>query len=305
MTRPDDVPADMTASRRDLDDAAAGRLLAGRPVDGVPELAALVQALRATSQQPVTPRGELAALLAEGFDPAHRPAGTGVPTWAPAKGGWRRHPAVGVVGLSLAAKVVLGSGVAVASVGTAAGLGVLPDPVQERVAGVVSTLTPFDLPRPDDRGDGPAADPPAPVPAGPRESPPPGASPTPTRPAPAVVPPVPRPDVPVPPAPERPVAPEPPERSGGSDRPPSAAPDPAPRGGAPAPDPAGGAPDRPPAPAQSRPAPEQSRPESAPTTGSGQTGASEQHTPGPTAAGPGGAADAAGQAELPAVAPQR
>lgn len=157
MTRSDDVPAEMT-DRPELDDAAAARLLAGRSVDASPELSALVLGLRAMADQPVAPRGDLATLLVEGFDPARPPVAADVPAWTPApvRDGWARHPAVRVAALSLAAKVLLGGGVAVAGVGTAAGLGALPDPVQDRVAGVVAALTPFELPRTDAGAPAPA-----------------------------------------------------------------------------------------------------------------------------------------------------
>lgn len=50
-------------------------------------------------------------------------------------------------GLSLAAKVALGSGVAFASVTGAGAAGVLPAPLQDAVADVVSAVTPFELSR--------------------------------------------------------------------------------------------------------------------------------------------------------------
>lgn len=149
MSSEDDVPAEMTTPRRPaLDDAAAERLLRGHALEGDESLSALVGALHDAADAPVTPRGELAALLSEGFDPATISAAPDVPVWAPAAGrrGLLRHPGVRLAGLSVAAKVLLGGGVAVAGVGTAAGLGTLPAPVQDRVAAVVGALTPFEVP---------------------------------------------------------------------------------------------------------------------------------------------------------------
>lgn len=194
----------MTSPRRALDDAAAERLLRGRSVDGrsdLDDLAALVGALgRLEDVTPPAPRGELAALLADGFDPEHPPVpAADVPVWHPASSGARSgvlRPAARVAGLSLVAKVLLGSGVAVAGVTTAAGTGTLPDPVQDRVSEVVEAVTPFEVPRgtapaSPGTGTGSADD------AGPTEQPR-------ERPStPAAVP---------PPAPQPPVRPEPPRQ---------------------------------------------------------------------------------------------
>lgn len=146
MTGSGDVPLEMSHPDPAPD---VDRLLAGRSVDGAAELAALVAGLRGLAEAPVEARGDLALLLSEGVDPASRAGAADVPVWPPAaaRGGRLRHPAVRVAGLSVAAKVLLGSGVAVASVGTAAGFGALPAPVQGGLASVVSTLTPFELPR--------------------------------------------------------------------------------------------------------------------------------------------------------------
>lgn len=144
----------MTNSGSTLDDAAVERLLTGRTLDGRPELepvTMLVRALGGLAADLPAPRGDLAALLAAGFDPADAPAAADdVPVWAPSSPtGSRvlRHPVTRLAGLSLAAKVLLGSGVAAAGVTSAAGAGVLPDPVQNSVSAVVEAVTPFEVPR--------------------------------------------------------------------------------------------------------------------------------------------------------------
>jgi hypothetical protein len=153
VTLPDDDPADMTRPDRPLDDAAAERLLRGAPVDDRPELdplRRLVQAVGRLDDATPEPRGALAALLFEGFSPEAPPTpAPDVPHWA---GTARARRTItgrrvgGVAGLSLAAKVLLGSGVAVAGVTSAAGAGALPPRVQDRVAVVVEALTPFQVP---------------------------------------------------------------------------------------------------------------------------------------------------------------
>jgi len=143
----------MTSARSTLDDAVVERLLTGRTVDGRPELGpmtAFVGALGGLQGDPPAPRGRLAELLAGGFDPAEAPAvADDVPVWAPPAPGRRRllqRPAR-LAGLSLAAKVLLGGGVAAAGVTSAAGAGVLPAPVQNGVRAVVEAVTPFQVPR--------------------------------------------------------------------------------------------------------------------------------------------------------------
>lgn len=148
MSQSDDGAAEMTTSQGSTDDdAAAERLLRGRPVDGANDLATLVEQLRRLRSQPPAPNAALAVLLAKGFDPASTSAAADVPVWpAVPRRGLLRHPAARVAGLSLLAKIALGGGVAVAGVGSAAGAGVLPAVVQDRVAQVVGALTPFEVP---------------------------------------------------------------------------------------------------------------------------------------------------------------
>lgn len=148
MTDPSDVPADMTGASS-LDDRAADRLLRGRAVDGHPELASFVTGLTGLTTPPPEPRGELVALLAVGFDPTAAAAGSPVPAWPPARRRSWRRPTARVARLSVAAKVLLGSVVALAGMTSAAGAGVLPTPVQNGFAEVVRTMTPFELPTPE------------------------------------------------------------------------------------------------------------------------------------------------------------
>lgn len=144
MSGSGDVPSDMTGAPTP-DDRTADRLLRGRAVDGHAELAAFVTGLSELRSDPPEPRGELALLLAHGLDPATtRPVD--VPAWpAVPRRSWGR-PAARVGRLSVAAKVLLGSVVAVAGMTSAAGAGMLPAPVQDGVAEVVRTITPFEIP---------------------------------------------------------------------------------------------------------------------------------------------------------------
>lgn len=130
---------------RPLSDADAARLLHGTPVDDRPDLAgaaAFAAALRSTSQEPPAPSPALAALLAQGFDPA-----TVSPALDGAAGSRRRTLGYGLIrlaGASLAVKVATGGGVALAAVATAGTAGVLPGAVQDRVDSVLEAVTPFD-----------------------------------------------------------------------------------------------------------------------------------------------------------------
>jgi hypothetical protein len=113
-------------------------LLRGRPMPSEPELAAFVSALRSTAAEPApAPNLALAALLRDGLAP-------------PSAGPTRVRPAAAreqsrlrtrlraVAGLGLAAKIVLGAGVAVASVTGAATIDAVPDVVQRPASAVVS-----------------------------------------------------------------------------------------------------------------------------------------------------------------------
>jgi hypothetical protein len=138
VSRPDDVPVEMT--RSGIDDAAAERLLRGSAAAGHEPLGLLVSQLRSMSSAAPQPSAALAAVLRNGFTPAASAAAPAVPEGSR----WGRRVA-GLAGMSLAVKVLVGTGVALAAVGTAAGAGMLPDPVRDRVGSVVRTLTPFEL----------------------------------------------------------------------------------------------------------------------------------------------------------------
>lgn len=170
MSRPDDVPSEMTS--HEMDDATAERLLRG---SAAPEqadlepLGLLLSEVRALGLHAPEPSPALAALLRDGFTPA-----AAAPSPAPAAVSWRRRLGA-LAGASLGAKVLLGAGVAVAAVGSAAGAGVLPEAVEDRLRDVFSAVTPFQT-QPGDRVD------PLPVPASPSATP---SRATPTLPTPA------------------------------------------------------------------------------------------------------------------------
>lgn len=136
MKRSDDVPGEMT--RHEMDDAAAERLLRGSAAAGQEPLGLLLSQLRAMGTVAPEPSAALAAMLRDGIPPA---AAVAPPVLEAAR---RRRRVAAVAGMSLAVKLLAGTGVAVAAVGTAAGAGVLPEPVRDGVSSVVRTLTPFD-----------------------------------------------------------------------------------------------------------------------------------------------------------------
>ncbi|MFN8025673.1 MAG: hypothetical protein U0W40_04730 [Acidimicrobiia bacterium] len=145
--------------RRPIDDDAVELVLAGVPAgDDLAGLTAFVDDVRsaaATGPDPV-PSAALAHVLTRGFstDEGDLPATAasnangsaqqtaGLPKWRSAL----MKTSQFVAGLSMAAKVALGAGVAVAATATGAVAGVLPDPVQHAVADAVGSVTPFELP---------------------------------------------------------------------------------------------------------------------------------------------------------------
>jgi hypothetical protein len=114
--------------------------LAGRDVsDG---LAGFVAELRATAQEAAPrPSAALGALLRDGLPPSRVAVRSSARSAAGARSirasAWR-HPWRSVAGLGLAAKIVLGAGVAVASVGGAATIDAVPDAVQRPARAVVT-----------------------------------------------------------------------------------------------------------------------------------------------------------------------
>lgn len=166
-----------------LDDAAAEAILTGRPVPdpALRPVAGLVAEMRSFTRAPApAPSAKLAAILAggpvgaAGADAAatevspvsavrNRRAGRGRSDTKPLFRLLRNAAAAG-----LAARVALGAGVAAASMTGAAAAGVLPDPVQHAIADVMETVTPFEFPRPTDRGPEP---PPGVVPGDGQEAP--------------------------------------------------------------------------------------------------------------------------------------
>lgn len=168
MTRFDDYENEMPTSRP-LDDATMERLFAGTPVedDDLLALAAFVADLRtaAVTSAPPQPSAALAAVLAGGLktiDAGDAALGAGsaprrlVPRLACRRNRVLRCPGSGLAARLAAAglvtKVAFGATMAAASVAAAGTAGVLPDPVQHAVAGVVRAVTPFEFPDPAGKG---------------------------------------------------------------------------------------------------------------------------------------------------------
>ena len=131
-------PFDDDQDMREYEDGDE-RLLTGQADPARTELAAFVTALRATAAEPAPrPSAALSALLRDGLAP---PFARSAVVVAPRRTPWRY-----VAGLGLAAKILLGAGVAVASVTGAATIDAVPDAVQHPahavVAGVVGLFAP-------------------------------------------------------------------------------------------------------------------------------------------------------------------
>ena len=162
MSTTDDHNSEMNAHGL-LDDATAEAILAGRPVPdpALGPVAGLVAEMRSLAGEPAPlPSAELAAILAGGpvgAQSEHTAAETDVCPPPAVRIGRARRGRSGPKPLSrllrnaaaagLAARVALGTGVAAASMTGAAAAGVLPGPVQDAVADVVKTVTPFEFPR--------------------------------------------------------------------------------------------------------------------------------------------------------------
>ena len=149
MSATDDAPGDMTGSPRQrrlrpLDDADVVALLHGAAPYERPDLegaADLVTALRSLSDDVPAPSPALAALLRDGFSPGAVTApAADVPVVAARPGA--RRVLVRLAGVSVAAKVLVGTGVAFAGVAAAAGGGVLPQVVSDRFTRIVEIVTP-------------------------------------------------------------------------------------------------------------------------------------------------------------------
>ncbi|PVU82832.1 hypothetical protein DDP54_07235 [Cellulomonas sp. WB94] len=111
-------------------------LLRGRAINADPALTAFVAMLRESAEVPgPRPTDALATLLRTGRAPGavSAPAPIPVAAWTAVPFAVRvRRLTSRVAALGLAAKIALTAGVAVASVGTAAAVGAVPDAVQER-----------------------------------------------------------------------------------------------------------------------------------------------------------------------------
>ena len=141
MNRSGDDDHNMDTNRTTplLDDRAVDALLAGRPSAGHDELREVVAAVRTSvCVQAPTPSAALAAVLDRGLEESSilpvpaRPDGGRVRQW----------------GVRTAVVLVA----AAATTVSAAAANALPAPMQSAVADAVGALTPFDLPRPFDRG---------------------------------------------------------------------------------------------------------------------------------------------------------
>jgi hypothetical protein len=146
----------------------AGRPVSGAAADTFPGLAAFSESVRATATQPGRPNAALAELLATGLltdqsSPSTRTARTAgsPPARRSARVRIRRRTAMifpvllaKFLSAGAVAQAATGAGVAVVLVTGAGAAGVLPDPVQDTVAGVVETVSPLELPDSGDTEDG-------------------------------------------------------------------------------------------------------------------------------------------------------
>ncbi|GAA3810351.1 hypothetical protein [Cellulomonas soli] len=120
------------------------RLLTGRSTDEDPALVDLVAALRASASPDAGPAPRpsqaLQAVLRDGLPPVTPLAAERASAPAARLLAMRRRTVRRLLGLGLAAKVLLGAGVAMAAVGGAATLDVVPDAVQRPASAVVSDV---------------------------------------------------------------------------------------------------------------------------------------------------------------------
>ena len=139
-------------------DEAFDRLLAGRPVPAEAALlVAFTNGVRADATHPGRPSPQLAKLLANGLPTAPDAADTRTAAdpaaTQPAGRRWRRAR-IGILAAAVAkfasvgavAQAATGVGIVLASVTGAGAAGVLPDPIQGQVSGVLEAVTPFELP---------------------------------------------------------------------------------------------------------------------------------------------------------------
>lgn len=145
-------------TRRSITDADVEASLAGSPTDpdliGVAAFAGRVRRV-AELEGDVRMSPELATVLSRSVSFDDREAlttvGAGEPSapFAARSGSVARKTSVRVTrfvaGLSIAGKVMFGTGVAAAAVGGVAAAGALPAPAQEAAAAVVRTVTPFEI----------------------------------------------------------------------------------------------------------------------------------------------------------------
>ena len=113
-------------------------LLTGQPVQSEPELAAFVAALRITAVEPAPhPSLALAALLRDGLPPQSATPGPARALAARHDRPVLRNPLRTVAGLGLAAKILLGAGIAAATVTGAATIDGVPGTIQRPASAIV------------------------------------------------------------------------------------------------------------------------------------------------------------------------
>jgi hypothetical protein len=141
MSHPGDYDSEMLWTRA-IDDTAIENLLAGDTEDLV--LAEFVSDARCAAAGPVpAPSAQLSSMFSPTVSPS-TPAGDSAVSGPTTRR--RRMPIPALLAtLPFAAKAALGVGVAVAAVGGAGAAGVLPGPVNNAVANVISAVTPFDV----------------------------------------------------------------------------------------------------------------------------------------------------------------
>lgn len=144
------TPRALRARRpRPLSEADVAALLRGDTHADRPDLAGLAAFTRevhALTEQSPAPSPALAALLSQGFDPTAVTAQPAVPASTTSSPTPIRGLLVRLAGASLLVKLSAGTGVAVAATAAAAGTGVLPEAVQDRVTRLVEAVTPGDSP---------------------------------------------------------------------------------------------------------------------------------------------------------------
>lgn len=132
-----------------MTDGSVEALLAGRDdevPDDLADVAAVLHAARASAQRPSVPTADLIDLFTEGAEPQPEPHEAPGPRPIAVGRRWF-GPALQRIGaLGAAAKLALVAVLGVAGVTGAGAAGALPDGLQDRLAGTVGVVSPFDFP---------------------------------------------------------------------------------------------------------------------------------------------------------------